>query len=209
MQIGDIVGYVQKPRLRAIFETRLWYFVRCQTRTDQQVIDGFEAEGIETYYPRLLEMADVPRRELSKAQRACGHSIQKPRVKPLLPRYVLIFAELRAFDWQSVFRRIGAAGFAFHNNAPVALRPGDYDKIRGRENGGLIDGKEKTAVVFNVGDGVTVTSGPFASFDAVVEEALEMPIGSLDPTTRLRVAVAIFGRSTPVELELWQVAKHA
>ena len=181
---------------------------RCLRGTDSQVIEGFRQAGIETYYPRILEMSPVPRRQLTASQRNCGHSIQRPVSRPLFPRYVMIFAELARFDWQSLFRRIGAAGFTCEGNTPVALRQSELGKIRERENGGMIDGKEKTRLVFNVGDALTITSGPFASFPAVVEKALDLPIGALDPATRVAVAISIFGRMTRADLELWQVAKH-
>ena len=181
---------------------------RCQRGSDGQVIEGFRQAGIETYYPKILEMAPVPRRELTASQRNCGHAIQRPRPQALLPRYVLIFLNLAAFDWQSLFRRIGAAGFQCEGNTPVAMRPAELSRIRERENGGMIDGKEKTRVVFGLGERVTITSGPFASFPATVEKALDLPIAALDPATRVAVAILIFGRMTRTDMELWQVAKH-
>lgn len=186
-----------------------WYMARCQRGTDNQIIAGFNNAGIETYYPQILELAAVPKRELTASQRHSGYTIQKPRARPLFPRYVLFFAELAAFDWTAMFRRIGAAGFTCEGNAPVALRDDELKRIRARENGGLIDGKEKTRVVFGLGEQITVTSGPFASFPATVEKMLDLPIEALDPATRITVAIAVFGRLTRCELELWQVAKQA
>lgn len=190
-------------------QTERWYMTRCQRGTDNQVIAGFEAAGIQTYYPKILEMTPVPRRELTASQRNCGHTIQKPRPRPLFPRYVLVFVDLRNFDWQAMFKRIGAAGFTCEGNLPVALRDAEMQRIKARENGGLIDGKEKTRMVFGLGEEITVTSGPFASFPATVESVLDLPIGDLDSATRIDVAINIFGRMTRVELELWQVAKHS
>jgi transcription termination/antitermination protein NusG len=180
---------------------------RCQRGSDAQVIEGFRTAGIETYYPRILEMARVPRRQLTASQRDCGYSIEKPTPRPLFPRYVLILVDLRQYDWQTLFRRIGAAGFACEGNLPVVIRSDELQRIRSRENGGLIDGKEKTRVVFGLGERVTITSGPFASFPAIVEKALDLPIAALDPATRIGVAISIFGRMTRTELKLWQVAK--
>jgi transcription termination/antitermination protein NusG len=189
-------------------QSERWYMARCQRGSDGQVIEGFRTAGIETYYPKFLEMARVPRRELTASQRNCGHSIERPMARPLFPRYVMILADLRRFDWQTLFRRIGAAGFTCEGNLPVAVRPAELSRIRERENGGMIDGKEKTRVVFGLGEQVTITSGPFASFPATVEKALDLPISALDPATRIAVAISIFGRMTRADLELWQVAKH-
>lgn len=185
-----------------------WFFVRIIRGTDQQAIDAFAHRGLTTYYPRIVELKRVPMRRLSAAQRASGVSIQKPVPSPLFPRYLLLQADLAEFDWQEIFKQTGAAGFACEGNQPVRIRPNDLAKIKARENSGLIDGRTSVRVVFGVGEQITITSGPFASYPGTVERGLDVPIGDLDPSARIKVAVSIFGRATPAELEVWQVAKH-
>lgn len=185
-----------------------FYIARSLRGTDQQIIAAFENRGIRTYYPQIVELKPMPLRKLTASQRYSGVKVMRPAPSPLFPRYVFIQADLRAFDWQDVFKQTGAGGFTCEGNHPVAVRPSDLEKIRRRENGGLIDGRTSIRVMFDIGDEVTVTSGPFASFPAIVERGLDVPIGDLDPRMRIRVAVSIFGQATPVDLEVWQVAKH-
>ena len=185
-----------------------WFFVRVVRGTDHHAMEAFRHRGIPTYYPKIVELRPMPKRRLSRAQRAEGASVMQPVSAPLFPRYVLIQAHLGDFDWQETFRQTGAAGFACESGRPVRVRTAELAKIKSRENSGLIDGRESVRMVFGVGEQVTVTSGPFASFPAIVETMLDVAVGDLDPSLRIKVAVNIFGHSTPVDLEVWQIAKQ-
>lgn len=196
------------PEMSTIDEVQPFYIVRCLRGSDQQVIAGFHHRGILTYYPRIIELKPIPLRQLTPSQRYAGVKVMKPCPSALFPRYVFIQADLRAFDWQDIFEQTGAGGFTCEGRRPVAVRPNDLAKIRARENDGLIDGRISVRAVFGIGDEVTVTSGPFASYPGIVEKGLDVAIGDLDPKSRIIVAVNIFGQATPVELEIWQVAKQ-
>ena len=81
----------------------------------------------------------------------------------------------------------------------MPLRPEEVDVVLSQ----LEEKKEKVKpkVVFEPGETVKITDGPFLNFNGVVEE--------VDPNRgRLKVSVAIFGRSAPVELEYWQVERE-
>lgn len=188
-----------------------WVLGMAVGRSDQQVLDGLKRFDIPTYYPMVMEMRKVPKRQLSRLQRESGVEIMKPQSSPMFPRYVFMNLDghINQFELHDVFKRVGIGGMAYHNGRLVCVRDAEIDRLKGRENNGLIPGETATRVLFDIGDRVMVTAGPFASFPAIVESSLDVPIEELDPATRIKVAVNIFGRATRVDMEVWQVAKQS
>ena len=97
---------------------------------------------------------------------------------------------------KSVPKVLGFIGGTSDRPAPISDREADQILNRVEES---VD-KPKPKTLFEAGEGVRVTDGPFADFNGVVEEVNY-------EKNRLRVSVLIFGRSTPVELEFGQVEK--
>ena len=120
----------------------------------------------------------------------------------LFPGYVLIQMALKLSKahgkpWSFIKATTGVLGFIGGKN-PVPLSPDEVQKILQQ-----IEEKQdrvKPKVVFEPGEMVRITDGPFLSFNGLVEE--------VDPERgRLKVSVSIFGRTAPVELEYWQVER--
>jgi transcriptional antiterminator NusG len=145
---------------------------------------------------------------MSARQRASGGEVRKPTATPLFPRYIFMHADRRDPRIHTVFELSGVGGLVCRDGAPVWMPDPVIAGIRSRENGnGIVPGKESMRAVFRIGDEIRVTDGPFASFPMIVERGLDVAIEEFDPETRIKVVVNIFGRATPVELEIWQVAK--
>lgn len=184
-----------------------WYIVQCIRGTDGQALAAFDRFKIKTYYPKIMQLRPLPRRRMSASQRASGMSVMAPAEAPLFPRYVFINFDPKHGNWHGAFDVAGVGGLICKDGQPVYMPDETIAAIKKRENNGIIAGRDSVRAVFGIGEKVVVTDGPFASFPGIVEQGLDVAIEKLDPAMRIKVAVNIFGRQTPVELEYWQVAK--
>lgn len=119
--------------------------------------------------------------------------------RKFFPGYVLVEMELDEASWhlvKSVPQVMGFIGGTSDRPAPITQKEVDRILQRVEEN---VD-KPRPKIIYEPGEMVRVTDGPFTDFEAVVE-------GVDYDKNRLQVSVLIFGRSTPVELEFSQVVK--
>jgi len=118
--------------------------------------------------------------------------------RKFFPGYVLIEMDLTDDTWYLVKNAPGVTGFIGSGSKPTPLLEEEIQTILKQSE----EKKEKPIpkITFNKGESVRVKDGPFTNFNGNVEET--------NPERgRLKVSVMIFGRSTPVELEYWQVER--
>ena len=119
--------------------------------------------------------------------------------RKLFPGYVLVQMEMNDETWHLVKKVPKVLGFiGGTQESPAPISEAEAQAILDRVKEGAE--KPRPKVLFEVGEVIRVTDGPFADFNGVVEEVNY-------EKNRLRVAVLIFGRSTPVDLEFSQVEK--
>jgi len=178
-----------------------WYVVQVLSGQEQKVRDRIkrqaEAEEMTEYIHEVL----VPTEMVSEIRR--GKKTETKR--KFFPGYIIVNMNLLTEDgqlvektWYFIKEMDGVIGFAGTKDRPIPMRPKEVEgmlaQIKEREE------NVRPAISFEVGDVVKVADGPFQSQNGVVEE--------IDPERgKLRVSVTIFGRSTPVELEYWQVER--
>ncbi|SRR5216684_677493 len=184
-----------------------WHVVRCVGKNDGYVLDWLKKCKLETYYPRVREMRPLPKRQLSPSQRNAGVEVMKPQLVALCPRYPFVRFDIKRDDWHRIFEFAGIAGMVCEGNLPVWMPNRLIERIRLREVDGAVPGKTPAKLIFAIGDQVRVTTGPFAAFPGQIETILEKSIEDVDGETRIKVAVNLFGRPTPVELEASQIEK--
>ena len=118
--------------------------------------------------------------------------------RKFFPGYILVEMEMTDESWYLVKNTPGISGFVGSGSKPLPLSESDISSIMQQQTEKT--SKPKPKVEFEEGESVRVKEGAFANFNGVIEE--------LNPNKgKLRVMVTIFGRSTPVELEYWQVEK--
>ncbi|MGC1680662.1 MAG: transcription termination/antitermination protein NusG, partial [Pseudolabrys sp.] len=136
----------------------------------------------------------VPKEKVNEARR--GRKVETER--KFFPGYVLVKMNLNDEVYHLIKNTPKVTGFLGTDKKPMPISDAEADRILHQVQEGIE--RPKPAVSFEVGEQVRVSDGPFASFNGVVEEVDEA-------RSRVKVAVSIFGRATPVELEFGQVEK--
>ncbi|MEJ2576106.1 MAG: transcription termination/antitermination protein NusG [Gammaproteobacteria bacterium] len=172
-----------------------WYVVHAYSGFEGQVKrslqERVERAGMQDHFGEIL----VPTEEVVEMR--AGQ--QRKSERKFFPGYVLVNMELTDETWhlvKDVPKVMGFIGGTGDRPAPISDREADAILQRVQEG---VD-KPRPKVLFEPGEVVRVTDGPFNDFNGVVEEV------DYDKS-RLKVSVLIFGRSTPVELEFGQVEK--
>ncbi|MGE0410090.1 MAG: transcription termination/antitermination protein NusG [Amphiplicatus sp.] len=171
-----------------------WYIVHAYSNFEKKVAEAIRQAAKEKGVEDLVEDVFVPTEEVVELRR--GRKINTER--RFFPGYVLVKMVLNDDTYHLIKDTPKVTGFLGQSNKPIPVTQKEVDRIRGV----MTDSAERPrpTVSFEIGENVRVTDGPFASFSGVVEDVDE-------DAARLKVAVSIFGRATPVELEFGQVEK--
>jgi len=174
--------------------TKHWYIVHAYSNFEHKVADsireGAAVAGLSDSFEEIL----VPTEEVVEMRR--GRRVNAER--KFFPGYVLVKMAMSDEAYHLVKNTPKVTGFLGAQNKPSPIGQAEVDRIVNQVQEGVE--RPKPAILFQIGEQVRVSDGPFASFNGFVEEVDE-------EKARLKVAVSIFGRSTPVELEYGQVEK--
>ena len=174
--------------------TKRWYIVHAYSNFEKKVADAIReratAAGLGDYFEEIV----VPMEEVVEVRR--GRKVATER--KFFPGYVLVKMDMNDRAFLLIKNTPKVTGFLGADNKPQPISELEAQRILNQVKEGV--DRPKPSISFEIGEQVRVADGPFASFNGHVEEVDE-------ERARLKVAVSIFGRATPVELEYGQVEK--
>jgi len=182
---------------------RSWYILHTYTGYEQKInrtLNTLLAEN--KLDPAIVLQIKVPTEEVVDVRNGKKHT----RNNLILPGYIMIEMDLPQVGWKNTcaqIRRIqGVTGFV-GTNPSERPRPISADEAKNLlQAAGELKGEKSVRIKqnFEIGDQVKITEGPFASFSGAIEDVNA-------EKNKLRVNVQIFGRATPVEVDILQVEK--
>ena len=168
-------------------ETAKWYVVHTYSGYENTVKATIEKTVESRSLQDQILAVSIP---LETVTEITESGVSKEIQRKVFPGYVLIKMVMTDDTWHLIRNIRGVTGFVGEANKAIPLTEDEVAAL-GVE-------KHEIVVLYNVGDTVKISDGPLASFTGTVEE--------IDPEkNKVRVAVFMFGRETPIELELDQV----
>ena len=174
--------------------TKRWYIIHAYSNFENKVADSIRERAAQQGLSDAFEQLLVPTEKVVEVRR--GRKIDTER--KFFPGYVLAKMDLTDQVFHLIKNTPKVTGFLGADNKPQPISETEALRIITQVQEGVE--RPKPSITFEIGEQVRVSDGPFASFNGVVEEVDA-------ERSRLKVAVSIFGRATPVDLEYAQVEK--
>lgn len=174
-------------------QEKLWYVLKVQTNRERTIRDALlkkmKLEGLEEYFGDIM----IPSEKVVDTR--SGKAREQDR--KLFPGYIMINMVLNDETWYLVRDTSGVGDFAGAAGKPLPMEQYEVDRMLGKaeEDAGSAP---KVKIEFSEGDVVKIREGAFESFEGTID-AIDSHNG------KISVLVEVFGRSTPVELDHWQV----
>jgi len=184
--IEEIDLSIEPPQLR-------WYILKVQSNREDTIRDGLQRRvhmaGLDRFFGDII----VPTEMVSEFKGGKKRVVKRK----LYPGYLVVHMEINEDTWFLVRETPGIGDFTGSAGKPTQMLPHEVSKIIAKQEE-KTDESPKLKINFNKGDRVKINEGTFENFEGEVD-------GLDEASGRVTVMINIFGRSTPVELEYWQV----
>lgn len=180
-------------------QTLEWYILKVQVNRETSIRDALlrriKMEGLDEYFEEVI----VPTEDIVEFTRSGKRKVVK---RKLYPGYIMVKMMLQDDSWFLVRETPGIGDFTGTFGKPTPMPADEVERIlsvaQPEEDSKGEEPQLKTAIPFNAGDRVRVKDGNFQNFEGEVD-------GIDEANGRVTLIINIFGRSTPVELEHWQI----
>ncbi|MGY8994057.1 MAG: transcription termination/antitermination protein NusG [Rhodospirillales bacterium] len=171
-----------------------WYVIHVYSGFEKKVAQSIEEQARQSGLAERIDQVLVPVEEVVEMRRGAKVNAERK----FFPGYVLVKMDMSDETWHLVKNTPKVTGFLGGGGRPMPITDAEAERIMHQVQEGIE--RPKPSITFEIGEQVRVCDGPFTSFNGMIEDIDE-------ERARVKVAVSIFGRSTPVELEYSQVEK--
>lgn len=174
--------------------SKKWYVIHTQTGSEERAKAGLESRMQSSELKNFIEEIVVPTEQVSEIRSG------KKRItaRKFFPGYIIIKMEMTEESWYLIKSTPGITGFIGPGRKPTPISEAEVDSILRRTED--TETRPTPKMTFDVGESIRIADGPFANFNGSVMEIFP-------DRGKIKVSVSIFGRSTLVEMENWQVEK--
>jgi transcriptional antiterminator NusG len=176
-------------------DDKQWYILKVQSNREKSICDGLirrvKVEGLDNFFGEII----VPTEDVAEFKNGKRRVIKRK----LFPGYIVVNMVLNEETWFLVRETPGIGDFTGSAGKPTPMLTEEIERIVKAAHPEEDDAEQiKTAIPFKLGDRVRIKEGTFENFEGDVD-AMDEANG------RVTIMINIFGRSTPVELEHWQI----
>ena len=171
-----------------------WYVVHTQTGFENRVKTILETRIVTSGLADAISRIVIPTEQISEVR----SGKKKVSQRHYFPGYILVEMEMADNTYSLVKAIPGVTGFIGSGKKPTPLPSTEVDNILKRTEDTKL--KPSPKVIFEKGESIRVKEGPFMNFNGAIDDVYP-------EKGKVKVNISIFGRSTPVELEYWQVER--
>ncbi len=171
-----------------------WYIVHTQTGSEEKARAGLVSRIQTTTLKDFIAEVVIPTEQVSEIR----SGKKKISERKFFPGYLMVKMEMSKESWYLVKSTPGITGFIGPGHRPTPISEDEVNSILKRTE--ATETKPTPKTTFDIGEAIRISEGPFANFNGSVMEVHQ-------DRGKIKVSVSIFGRSTLVELENWQVEK--